>query len=270
MKINKRCIVNADDFGISHEVNEAIKRCFKEGYISNTTLLVNMQYADEAVSMAKENGFFDSVGLHLNLTQGKPLTQTIKNNPLFVDGLTGEFNECFHKNTRTRLYLSSKQLLGLKEEIEAQMRKYTDYGLTLKHLDSHHHIHTDASIFSIIKPLVNKYGFRSIRLSKNISISNGSIMKKIYKKIYNKELRNSVKVTTAYFGDFDDYLCDNLEVGGFVENDGKTDILELMCHPILVNGRLLNLCVENENSLYFESFKNHICGVDLISYKEIN
>ena len=38
-------IVNADDFGISEEVNNAIKLAFERGLIQRTTLMVNMPYA---------------------------------------------------------------------------------------------------------------------------------------------------------------------------------------------------------------------------------
>ena len=34
-----RLIINADDFGLSHSVNEAILESFHKGFITNTTLL---------------------------------------------------------------------------------------------------------------------------------------------------------------------------------------------------------------------------------------
>ena len=49
-----RLIVNADDFGISHEVNEAISLCFMKGYINQTTIMVNMPFFCEAIEMAKK------------------------------------------------------------------------------------------------------------------------------------------------------------------------------------------------------------------------
>lgn len=55
-------IANADDFGKSHEVNLGILDGFKRGMLQCTTLMVNMPFADEAVQIAQENGFFDKVG----------------------------------------------------------------------------------------------------------------------------------------------------------------------------------------------------------------
>ena len=58
-----KVIANADDFGKSHEVNLGILDGFKRGMLQRTTLMVNMPFADEAVQLAKENGFFDKGGL---------------------------------------------------------------------------------------------------------------------------------------------------------------------------------------------------------------
>ena len=41
-----RIIVNADDLGISEDVNAAIAECFAMRYITSTTLMVNMDYAE--------------------------------------------------------------------------------------------------------------------------------------------------------------------------------------------------------------------------------
>ena len=76
-------IINADDFGLSQEVNSAVVQCFRDGTIDRTTLLVNMPQTDAACALAREHGFFDRVGLHINLVEGTPLTA------LAAHGLTG-------------------------------------------------------------------------------------------------------------------------------------------------------------------------------------
>ena len=45
-------IVNADDFGMNHNVNLAIDYCFKKNIISSTTIMANMPGFDEAVKLA--------------------------------------------------------------------------------------------------------------------------------------------------------------------------------------------------------------------------
>ena len=51
MRMSYKLIINADDFGISSSVNRAIVYAFSNNMITNTTLMVNMPYADEAVEL---------------------------------------------------------------------------------------------------------------------------------------------------------------------------------------------------------------------------
>ena len=71
-------IVNADDFGQSVNVNRAIIDCFQKGLISSTTIMANMPAFDDAVDLAIENGFHQTVGVHLNLTDGEPLVSALR------------------------------------------------------------------------------------------------------------------------------------------------------------------------------------------------
>ena len=41
----KKVIINADDFGYSSQVNEAVAECFRTGVINRTTIMVNMSAA---------------------------------------------------------------------------------------------------------------------------------------------------------------------------------------------------------------------------------
>lgn len=66
-------VVNGDDFGMDEGVNRAITQAFEEGRIDRTTLMANMPGAQDAMKIAKERGFIDRVGIHINLTSGVPL-----------------------------------------------------------------------------------------------------------------------------------------------------------------------------------------------------
>lgn len=85
-----KLIVNADDFGLNEGVNNAILQSFSLGYITNTTLMVNMPGTDDAVKRAKEYGVWEKVGLHINLFEGIPLNPNLCNFPeLFDSNLAG-------------------------------------------------------------------------------------------------------------------------------------------------------------------------------------
>src|SRR5690349_3629044 len=66
----RRLIVNADDFGISEEVNEAIIRAHREGVLTSTSLMVTGEAAEQAVRLAKENPRL-AVGIHLVAVMGR-------------------------------------------------------------------------------------------------------------------------------------------------------------------------------------------------------
>src|SRR5277367_5029828 len=65
----RRLIVNADDFGRSESVNQAVIRAHREGILTTASLMVNEPFADEAVRLALENPRL-GVGLHLSLVCG--------------------------------------------------------------------------------------------------------------------------------------------------------------------------------------------------------
>lgn len=218
-----RAVVNADDFGISDNVNQAIVSSFEKRIITNTTLMVNMPAAEAAVELAAANGFSDRVGLHLNLTQGYPLTDKIRKSQNFCDK-DGRFNASFHLNTANRLFISKHDSYLVYEEIEAQIRQYLEYALPEKHLDSHHHVHTDMSIWNMAKPLLKKYNFRTVRLSRNL-YSKTSLFNSLYKKKLNGDIKRNHYDFSKYFGSYID-LKNNYQQ---IEN-GK--VVEVMLHPM--------------------------------------
>ena len=218
-----RVIINGDDFGISRDVNKAISECFDRRILTSTTLMVNMPYADEAVKIAKEQGFYESVGIHFNLTGGMPLTENIRKMKRFCRK-DGTFNAYFQKHTATRLKLTKEELSCVAEEAEAQIRRYISYGLPARHMDSHHHVHTNLPIWKVLEPLLHKYDFRSVRLSRNL-FRRTVPLNAIYKKYYNSGLKKGHFVTTDYFGSFKDLQKCRRMIG-------DNELLELMVHPM--------------------------------------
>src|SRR6266567_2315923 len=65
----RRLIVNADDFGRSPSINEAVIRAHREGVLTTASLMVNEPACDEAAALARENPGL-GVGLHLTLVLG--------------------------------------------------------------------------------------------------------------------------------------------------------------------------------------------------------
>ena len=69
-----KIIINADDLGMSVEVNSAISSLLEEEKITSSSIMSNAPYFEEAVNIAKNFPNY-SFGIHLNLTKFKPLTE---------------------------------------------------------------------------------------------------------------------------------------------------------------------------------------------------
>ncbi|MCR4909234.1 MAG: ChbG/HpnK family deacetylase [Lachnospiraceae bacterium] len=223
IELMMRTIVNGDDFGISHEVNLAIAEAFRRGILTGTTLMVNMPFAEEAAELSKKEGFYGNVGLHLNLTAGEPLTKKIRELKRFCSS-EGKFNAVFQKSTATRLKIRPEESEAVKEEAEAQIRRYLSFGFPARHLDSHHHVHTDLSVWNELEGLLKKYDFRSVRLSRNL-FRRTNIFNALYKKRFNRRLKKTGMFLTDYFGSFKD-----LSVMGRRVSDNA--LVEVMLHPM--------------------------------------
>lgn len=205
-------IINADDFGLSKSVNRAIAEAIKSSLISNTTMMANGPAFDEAVRLANENGFTDKVGIHFNLTEGEPLSDSIKECPAFCE------NGIFHGRINRLKPLSKAEKTAVYKELSAQVRKIKSAGLAIDHADSHHHIHTAVFIAPIVFRVCSENGITKIRLHRNI----GAIpsYKRTIKNLYNKNLFRKGFLTVQHFGSLDD-----------IKGGPLPDSLEVMVHP---------------------------------------
>src|SRR5207244_10737724 len=69
----RRLIVNADDFGLTPQVSAGILTAHRHGIVSSTTALVTVAIDDDSVGALRDSGL--GVGLHVNLTLGRPLSR---------------------------------------------------------------------------------------------------------------------------------------------------------------------------------------------------
>ena len=228
-----KIIVNADDFGSSRSINEAIYLAFSYGYIQRTTIMVNMPSFEDAILISKNNNFFDKVGLHLTLDEGEALSQSMRSNPHFC--VNGKFIKSNINGVR-KIALNRHDRECLESEIEAQMKRYKEAGFTLMHIDSHHHVHTNYSVMRIVKKLSKKYGFVSCRAS--ALLPSDSFGKRIYRYLFNKWISKSFRVVPLFKRD------EHIK--------GTAVIVELMTHPDIIDDRLVN--VINRNPLTVREF----------------
>ena len=218
-----RLIINADDFGWDENRTKAVLEAYRRGIVTTTTTMVNMPWFEKAVEMATGTGLFQNIGLHLCLTEGFPLTKTIRGSRLFCRE-NGSFHGQFHVSYLKRMILPPFECRAVAEEAEAQMTRYVKAGLPAMHLDSHHHAHTDFSIARVVFPIAKRLGFRSVRRSRNLGTGLTGL-KRLYKWHINHYMGKWIPFNADYFGAFADF-CSNLAS----LPDGCS--VEVMTHPL--------------------------------------
>jgi len=155
-----RIIFNADDFGISRGVNQAIIKAYEEGILNSASLMVNQKYAREAAAAATAMPGLE-LGLHLNLTN-EYCAAPAEEIELLVDA-DGKFKNGFVKLLLLSLFKRKQLQLEVRREAEAQILKARAMGVKLQHIDSHRHVHLIPAIFEVVSDLAQKYQLGRIR-----------------------------------------------------------------------------------------------------------
>ncbi len=151
-----KLIINADDLGVGAETDRAILETFHKGIVSSASLLVNGASARMAAAQARDLGL--PVGIHLNLSEGKPLGGPIV-------GLTQTGGDFAGKTgTRQRLASGTFDSKALRHEINAQIETALAWGLSPDHLDSHQHVFLFPGVTEAIIEAAQTFNIRRLRL----------------------------------------------------------------------------------------------------------
>jgi chitin disaccharide deacetylase len=213
-------IVNADDLGMSREVNDATFELMSRGRVSSATILANAPATRDAARRAQAFPRC-SFGVHLNLTQFEPLT----GGP--GARLLGDERGQMTRANRTAA-ADPARIRAAYRELCAQIECVARLGVRITHLDSHHHVHTRPGFFPVLKAVQRRYGIRRVRLSKNFYAPDAPCPAPLAwrKRAYNQALESVyATVTTGAFTEFLTYYhADDI-------SRRSIDRVELMVHP---------------------------------------
>lgn len=151
-------IVNADDYGRTPGVSAGIRQAHLRGPVTTSTVMVNIPGALDEVRRAQDETPHLGLGVHLNLTSGRPCTPP-ERIPSLVDteGLL----------LRPELHLADPKRVQRDQaatEWRAQIEAFLHCGAVLDHLDSHHHVAaTQPDLWELCLDLASEYGC-SVRL----------------------------------------------------------------------------------------------------------
>lgn len=211
----RRLIINADDLGLTPGCNEGIIGALAAGLVSDTTLMVNTDYTADAVARLKANGL--AAGLHLNLTYGHPLLPG-KEAASLVDK-----SGSFHRPVNRVVAVCEPR--EAERELTAQVEKFLATGLTLTHLDSHHHAHSYPEILDV-----------AIGLARQLGVPLRQTGPAVKARIVAFGVPTPDAFSDAFYGP--GATLENLQAILRGHRDG---VLEIMCHPAADDGLLADV-----------------------------
>lgn len=136
----RKAIINGDDFGYSQGVNKGIIKAYQEGILTSTTVLANC--ITESTSIVEGSSQISKpklgIGVHLNLTYGKPCRPNLWEDAMFARPYKGLDTEKEWQGSAWNTYFSTYNVEKVLEEFREQIRRtQTSFG-AIDHLDSHH------------------------------------------------------------------------------------------------------------------------------------
>jgi len=150
-------IVNADDFGFTHDVNRGIIEAHQRGILTSTTLMAanlaeESPAFEDAVRLAKENPLLD-IGCHLVLV-GEP---------------------GFPSTVAKLIQALALKRIRIHEELAAQVRRILDAGLRPTHLDTHKHTHLLPAVLDAVARISEEFRIPWVRRPFDFPLQPGGI-----------------------------------------------------------------------------------------------
>lgn len=217
-------LVNADDFGFTHDVNAGIVAAHREGILTATTLMANAPAFDDAVRLARENPALD-VGCHLVLVQGPGL-------PRSVAELLGAI---------------ARRAIDTYGELERQVRKIVAAGIAPTHLDTHKHTHLFPPVLDSVIRISRQFQIPWVRRPVDFTIRSTAtpfVKRAVHSGVrmlggpMESKLRRAGCRTTDYFTGFQ--VTGRLRTAELVAllHELPDGLTELMCHPGFLTAEL--------------------------------
>jgi hopanoid biosynthesis associated protein HpnK len=289
----KKLIVTADDFGLTRRVNEAIAIAHSNGIVTTASLMVNGCGFESAVEIAQNYPDLD-VGLHLNLTEGSPVSP-VAGIPTLAS--SHAFFYTHPSKLALALGLGTVRLPDVEKEIRAQIEKAIACGLRISHIDGHKHVHAIPAVVQLISRIAPGYGIYGVRCVKEkvprlrsmLGRNKSSWLQILLQYGFGKVLSTAWAMSSAATQTFRVVTPQRfygITQTGFLDIETFEDILrdladgvnEVMCHPGYVDEDLkqtpTRLHSQRERELTLFTMKElreliQKFGIALVSYRDL-
>jgi chitin disaccharide deacetylase len=276
----RRLIVNADDFGRSASINQAVIRAHREGILTTASLMVNEAFAEQAVALARENPRL-GVGLHLSLVCGASALSATK-----IPQLVNAQQQFSDQPVLTgwRYFASAACRAQLRDEITAQFEKFHTTHLPLDHVNGHLNMHLHPVVFSILMENAAAWRINTFRLTNdwfclNARLASGQWLYRLSHAVVYRLLsararpvlaQKSIRHTRAVFGLLQNARVDSAYITKLLPNLPPGDY-ELYSHPSLGEGKE-EMAARNEFAALIDPKIKSLAsqlGIQLIRYQDL-
>ncbi len=155
--MQKKLILNADDYGWDKDATAGILNLIAGEKIQNVSVLANHCTAVE-LKRIQQYRHAVSIGMHVCLNAGTPV---LKKSSSSIQDETGAFyssKELFVKALTGKVVYKD-----ICHEIKAQHNLLKDAGIKVSHADSHQHLHQYPFLSSMITQALHEVGIKKIR-----------------------------------------------------------------------------------------------------------
>lgn len=154
----KQLIVNADDFNTDRERNRGILEAARRGIVTSTSVLTNVVWPEESCSQLKDVFGEQGIGVHLNLTNGRPVsagTKTLTRG----DGLFFKKPQAWRRALRAGFDPAEAD-----KEFCAQIEALCAAGFVPDHIDGNNHLHIFPGLSAAAAAAARRFGIKHVRL----------------------------------------------------------------------------------------------------------
>jgi chitin disaccharide deacetylase len=161
--MKKQLIVTGDDYGLCAAVNDAIEECLAAGSMGATCVMSNMTACEQATTLRRKFPR-SSIGVHWNLTQGRPLL-----GPAAVPTLVDSRGQ-FAGSLRRRWLARQISRTEMRAELIAQYERFQALCGAADFWNTHQNVHVLPGLFQFFVALGKELKIPAMRSHERITL----------------------------------------------------------------------------------------------------
>lgn len=256
-----RLALHADDLGMNRAVTDGVLRGFRQGLLTSTSVLANAPDAGRAMwlwkglAVEREAGSLPStpmraklddpnrpfdLGVHLNLTQGRPLSSGF---PAELLDPAGRFLGIFGLFARLR-NSGERFQAAIRKELDEQVQVVGDHGFQPTHLNGHQYIEMIPAVTPIVTELLERLDVRVVRVAQERSLFQSTVLrgqfvkwplacvKHVFAQRFRRRMESlGVAHPDVFFGTAHAGGVDLRLLRQFLASAGNANLVEVGLHP---------------------------------------